>query len=269
MAYSYKGSISFGLVYIPIELHNTVNNNNISFNQIDKKTMSRVKYVKTCVDCKDRVVKQEDIVKGYEYEKDKYVIFDEADFEKLKTEKDKNITIEQFVDIKEIDPLYFDKPYYVAPTGGNTAFALLIKAMEEENKAGIAKAVLGNKETLIAIRAKDGELLLNTLFFEEEVKKNPSDKINGEVKEAELKMAKSIIEAMTAPFEPEKYHDEYRKRLEEAIEQKIAGKEIVAPTEKKNNNAASLMEALQASLTHIKPKKKDKKKANNERLIQR
>lgn len=89
MAYSYKGSISFGLVYIPIELHNTVINNDISFNQIDKKTMSRVKYVKTCVDCKDRVVKQEDIVKGYEYEKDKYVIFDEADFEKLKTEKDK------------------------------------------------------------------------------------------------------------------------------------------------------------------------------------
>lgn len=264
MAYSYKGSISFGLVYIPIELHNTVNNNDISFNQIDKKTMSRVKYVKTCVDCKDRVVKQEDIVKGYEYEKDKYVIFDEADFEKLKTEKDKNITIEQFVDIKEIDPLYFDKPYYVSPTGGNTAFALLIKAMEEENKAGIAKAVLGNKETLIAIRAKDGELLLNTLFFEEEVKKNPSDKINGEVKEAELKMAKSIIEAMTAPFEPEKYHDEYRKRLEEAIEQKIAGKEIVATKEQASNNAASLMEALQASLTQVKPNKKDTKKANNE-----
>ena len=261
MAYSYKGSISFGLVYIPIELHNTVNNNDISFNQIDKKTMSRVKYVKTCVDCEDRVVKQEDIVKGYEYEKDKYVIFDEEDFEKLKTEKDKNITIEQFVNIKEIDPLYFDKPYYVAPTGANAAFALLIKAMEEEGKAGIAKTVLGNKETLIAIRAKDGELLLNTLFFEEEVKKNPSDKAKGEVKDAELIMAKSIIEAMTAPFEPDKYHNEYRKRLEEAIEQKIAGKEIVASKEQVNNNVATLMEALQASLTQVKPSVKDKKKA--------
>lgn len=261
MAYSYKGSISFGLVYIPIELHNTVNNNDISFNQIDKKTMSRVKYVKTCIDCKDRIVKQEDIVKGYEYEKDKYVIFDESDFEKIKTEKDKSITIEQFVDIKEIDPLYFDRPYYVAPTGGNAAFALLIKAMEEEGKAGIAKTVLGNKETLIAIRAKDGELFLNTLFFEEEVRKNPSDKIKCEVKESELKMAKTIIEAMTAPFEPEKYHDEYRKRLEEAIEHKIAGKEIVAPKERVSNDAASLMEALQASLTQVKPTTKNKKKA--------
>lgn len=249
MAYSYKSSINFGLVYIPIELHSTVKNNDISFNQIDRKTMSRVKYVKTCVDCKDRIVKQEDIIKGYEYEKDKYVVFDDEDFEIIKTEKDKNITIEQFVDIKEIDPLYFDKPYYVSPTGGNAAFALLLTAMEQEGKAGIAKAVLGNKETLIAIRAKDGEMLLNTLFFHEEVKKNPAEKVHSEVKEVELKMAKSIMDAMTAPFEPEKYHDEYRKKLEAAIEQKIAGKEIVAPKEKSENNAATLMEALQASLS--------------------
>lgn len=261
MAYSYKSSINFGLVYIPIELHSTVKSNDISFNQIDRKTMSRVKYVKTCVDCEDRVVKQEDIIKGYEYEEGKYVVFDEEDFEKIKTEKDKNITIEQFVDIKEIDPLYFDKPYYVSPTGGNAAFALLITAMEQENKAGIAKAVLGNKETLIAIRAKDGELLLNTLFFDEEVKKNPAEKVKNEVKDSELKMAKSIIEAMTAPFEPEKYHDEYRKKLEEAIEQKIAGKEIVSPQEKSANSAVSLMEALQASLSQVKklPKKRSAK----------
>lgn len=264
MAYSFKSSINFGLVYIPIELHSTVKSNDIPFNQIDRKTMSRVKYVKTCVDCEDRIVKQEDIIKGYEYEEGKYVVFDEEDFEKIKTEKDKNITIEQFVDIKEIDLLYFDKPYYVSPTGGNAAFALLLTAMEQENKAGIAKAVLGNKETLIAIRAKDGELLLNTLFFDEEVKKNPAEKVKNEVKDSELKMAKSIIEAMTAPFEPEKYHDEYRKRLEEAIEQKIAGKEIVATKEQASNNAASLMDALQASLNQVKSNKKDTKKANNE-----
>lgn len=261
MAYSYKSSINFGLVYIPIELHSTVKSNDISFNQIDRKTMSRVKYVKTCVDCEDRVVKQEDIIKGYEYEEGKYVVFDDDDFEKIKTEKDKNITIEQFVDIKEIDPLYFDKPYYVSPTGGNAAFALLLAAMEQENKAGIAKAVLGNKETLIAIRAKDGGMLLNTLFFDEEVTKNPAEKVKNEIKDSELKMAKSIIEAMTAPFEPEKYHDEYRKKLEEAIEQKIAGKEIVAPIEKAINSAVSLMEALQASLTQVKktPKKQSAK----------
>ena len=152
MAYSYKGSISFGLVYIPVTLHSTIKNNDIGFNMIDKKTMSRVKYKKTCADCDGREVRQEDIVKGYEYEEGKYVLFDEKDFEKLKSKKDKNITIEQFVNLAEIDPLYFDKPYYVAPTGAEKAFSVLLSAMEEEGKAAVAKTVLGTKETLIAIR---------------------------------------------------------------------------------------------------------------------
>lgn len=165
MAYSYKGSISFGLVYIPVTLHSTIKNNDIGFNMIDKKTMSRVKYKKTCADCDGREVRQEDIVKGYEYEEGKYVLFDEKDFEKLKSKKDKNITIEQFVNLAEIDPLYFDKPYYVAPTGAEKAFSVLLSAMEEEGKAAVAKTVLGTKETLIAIRAKDGQMLLNTLFL--------------------------------------------------------------------------------------------------------
>ena len=113
MAYSYKGAIAFGLVYIPINLVVSVKENDIGFNMLEKKTKSRVKYRKTCVDCKDKEVKQEDIVKGYQYEKDKYVIFTDEDFEKIKSPKDKNITIEQFVNIEEIDPIYFDKSYYV------------------------------------------------------------------------------------------------------------------------------------------------------------
>lgn len=262
MAYSFKSSINFGLVYIPIELHNTVKNNDISFNQIDKKTMSRVKYIKTCVDCDERVVKNEDIVKGYEYERGKYVIFDDEDFEKIKTERDKSIKITQFTDINEIDPLYFDKPYYVNPAGGDEAFKLLLTAMERENKAGIAKAVLGNKETLIAIRAKDGEMLLNTLFFSEEVRPNPSGKTEANVNENELKMATTIIEAMTAPFEPDKYRDEYRKKLEEAIELKIAGKEISElGKDKTDNSASSLMDALKASLKEFSSS--DMAKTNN------
>jgi len=162
MAYSYKGSISFGLVYIPITLHNTIKDNSIGFNMIDKKTMSRVRYKKTCSDCDGREVKQEDIVKGYEYEEGKYVIFEEKDFEKIKSKRDKNITIEKFVNVSEVDPLYFDKPYYVAPTGAEKAYSVLLIAMEEENKAAIAKTVLGEKETLILIRAKNGQMLLNT-----------------------------------------------------------------------------------------------------------
>ena len=252
MAYSYKGSISFGLVYIPVTLHSTIKNNDIGFNMIDKKTMSRVKYKKTCADCDGREVRQEDIVKGYEYEEGKYVLFDEKDFEKLKSKKDKNITIEQFVNLAEIDPLYFDKPYYVAPTGAEKAFSVLLSAMEEEGKAAVAKTVLGTKETLIAIRAKDGQMLLNTLFFAEEVTKNPAKEIKNEASEAEIRMAKTIIESMTGKFEPEKYKDEYREKVLAAIEQKISGKEINSPRERSEGKVIDLMDALQKSLLAVK-----------------
>ncbi len=263
MAHSYKGSLSFGFVYIPITLHSTIKNNDISFNLLDKKTMSRVKYKKTCTDCENREVKQEDIVKGYEYEEGKFVVFDEKDFEKIKSKKDKNITIEQFVDLKEIDPLYFDKPYYVVPTGAEKAYNVLLSAMEETGKAAIAKTVLGTKETLIMIRAKDGEMLLNTLFFEEEVTKNPVKEIKDQSSKQEKELAKNIIKSMTGHFEPEKYKDEYREKVQKAIEQKIAGKEIKSPKEKSEGKIINLMEALQKSLKETQGKTKTiKKKAN-------
>lgn len=261
MAYSYKGSLSFGLVYIPITLHNSIKQNDIGFNMIDKKTMSRVKYKKTCADCDGREVKQEDIVKGFEYEDGKYVIFEDSDFEKIKSKKDKNITIEKFVDLNQVDPLYFDKPYYVVPTGAEKAFTVLLKAMEEENKAAVAKTVLGTKETLILIRAKDGQMLLSTLFFEEEVTKNPAKEIKAQGSEQELKMAKAIIEGMTGDFNPKEYKDEYRAKIQEAIERKIAGKEIVAPKEKEIGTVANLMDALKKSLELTANNSKPRKKA--------
>lgn len=232
MAYSYKGSISFGLVYIPVTLHNSIKQNDVGFNMIDKKTMSRVRYKKTCEECGGREVKQEDIVKGFEYEDGKYVIFEEKDFEKIKSKKDKNITIEQFVDIYEVDPIYYDKPYYVVPTGAEKAYAVLLSAMEQSGKAAIAKTVLGTKETLVMIRAKDGQMLLNTLFFADEVVKNPAKEITEKGSAAELKMAQTIIEGMSGKFEPENYKDEYREKVQEAIERKIAGKEIASTFEK-------------------------------------
>jgi len=248
MAYSFKGAISFGLIYIPINLSLTIKNNDISFNQIDKQTNSRIQYKKTCVDCEDRTVKQEDIVKGYEYEDGKYVIFTDDDFEKIKSKKDKNITIEQFIDAAEIDPVYYDKAYYVVPTGAEKAYALLLKAMEDENKVGIARTVLGTKETLIALRVKDGQMLLNTLFFYEELQKNPAKEIKTEIKEKELSMAKMLIENMTEKFNIEDYKDEYRKKVQDAIEAKIAGKEIIAPKEKAETNVIDLMKALEMSI---------------------
>ncbi len=257
MAYSYKGSISFGFVYIPVTLHKIIKSNDIGFNMIDKKTNCRVQYKKTCADCGGREVKQEDIVKGFEYEDGKYVIFEDKDFEKLKSKKDKNITIEKFVELAEVDPLYFETPYYVVPTGAEKAFVVLLKAMEEEGKAAVAKTVLGNKETLILIRAKDGQMLLNTLFFEEEVTKNPAKEITEKPSATELKMAKAIIEGMSGKFVPSEYKDEYRQKVQEAIERKIAGKQIVAPKENGTASVSNLMEALTKSLELAqKPKAK-------------
>ena len=248
MAYSYKGAITFGLVYIPITLSLSIKEQDIGFNMLDKKTKSRVKYKKTCVDCDNREVKNEDIVKGYQYEKDKYVIFTDSDFEKIKTPKDKNITIEQFVNLDEIDPVYFDKAYYVKPTGGDKAFYVLLKAMEAEKKAGLAKTVLGTKETLVLLRASGGKMLVNTLYFYTEVQK-PPEVPSQKIAKKELDLAKSLISQMTGKFLPEKYKDEYYHKLQKAIKRKIAGNEIVETTDEKEPvKIINLMDALQKSL---------------------
>lgn len=257
MAHSYKGAISFGLVYIPITLSVSVKETDIGFNMIDKNTMSRVKYKKTCVDCKNKEVKNEDIVKGYQYQKGKYVIFTDKDFEKIKSPKDKNIVIEQFVKLDEIDPVYFDKAYYVNPAGGEKAFNVLLTAMEKEKKAGIAKTVLGTKETLFLIRAKDGKMFANTMYFKDEIQK--ADEVKKvKIDKKELDLAVNLINQMTSKFAPEKFKDEYTEKVKKAIKRKIAGNEIVATSEKQEpTNVINLMDALQKSLSGTaKPKAK-------------
>lgn len=260
MAYSYKGAITFGLVYIPITLSLSIKEQDIGFNMIEKKTKSRVKYKKTCVDCNDKEVKNEDIVKGYQYDKDKYVIFTDEDFEKLKTPKDKNISIEQFVELDEVDPIYFDKAYFVKPTGADKAFQVLLKAMEVEKKAGIAKTVLGTKETLILIRAKNGNMLINTLYFHNELQKSPEIS-KQKISQKELDLAKNLISQMSGKFQPEKYKDEYHIRLKKAIKRKISGNQIVQTKDTKEPvKIVNLMEALQKSLDTGGNKKKKVKK---------
>ena len=261
MAHSYKGAIAFGLVYIPVTLSVSIKNNDLGFNMIEKKTMTRVKYKKTCVDCDDKEVKNEDIVKGYQYEKGKYVIFTDKDFEKIKSPKDKNITIQQFVDLDEIDPIYFDKAYYVNSAGADKAFNVLLKAMEKEKKAGIAKTVLGTKETLIVLRAKDGKMLANTMYFHAEIQKAPAIK-STKIEKQELELAINLINQMTKEFKPEIFKDEYNEKIKKAIKRKIAGNEIVEHREKaKSNKIINLMEALQKSLDlDEKPKKKARAK---------
>ena len=243
-----KLAISFGLVYIPVNLTVAVKNNDIGFNMIDKHTLSRIKYKKTCLDCNEKEVKNTDIVRGYQYEKDKYVIFTDADFEKLKTEKDKTITIQQFVNLNEVDPIYLDKSYYVSPNGADGAFNLLLQAMQSLNKAGIAKAVIGNKETLILLRTNEGKMLLNTMFFAEEVLAAPTIKPTT-INKKELDLAKTLINQMSDKFNIQNFTDEYTQRVKAAIQRKIDGGQIVAPKQTKAPaKVINIMEALKKSL---------------------
>lgn len=258
MAYSFKGNLSFGFVYIPVTLHLAVRDSRFSFRLFDQKTKSRVQYKKTCADCRGREVKNEDILRGYEYEDGKYVMFTDEDLEKLKTKKDRTISIEQFVTLSEINPVYFEKTYYVVPTGAEKAYCLLMKAMEEEGKAGLGKTVLGTKESLVLIRANDGAITLTTLYFKEEIRKYPAEKETGSVTASELKLAKMLIKEMTMPFAPETYRDEYAARIKKAVETKIKGNRIVAPKERKEVQIPDLMDALKVSLGQYQHKKNSK-----------
>ncbi|HML37931.1 MAG TPA: Ku protein [Bacillota bacterium] len=248
MAVAHKGAISFGLVYIPIALYTATQDNDVHFNQLHKEDNSRIRYKKICAHC-GKEVSGEDIIKGFEYDKDKYVVITDSDLEKIKTEKDKTIQILHFADLETINPIYYEKSYHTAPeTGGEKAFELLRTAMKEESKVAIAKTVMGNKETLLALIPADDSILINTLFFEDDIKEIPKSFVRPQLNEGELTMAKTLIESMVQPFDPSLYKDEYQERLRDLIEQKISGKEIVAPKEESPSNVIDLMDALKKSI---------------------
>ena len=211
-----KTSINFGLVYIPITYTSLLKNDDIDFKLLDKKTMSRIKYKKVSEDNLNKEVMNQDIVKAYEYETGKYVIFENKDFEKLKTEKDKTITIEKFVDINEIDPIYYNKPFIINALKADHAFYLLSKAMESKNKVGIAKTVVGQKETLIIIRSKNNRLYMNSLFFKEMIKDLEENNSNEKIDKKELEMAETLIDNMSGKFNINDYKDEYKEKLSNA-----------------------------------------------------
>ena len=251
MAVSHKGAISFGLVHIPVGLYTATQDNDIHFNQLCKEDGSRVRYKKVCANC-GKEVKSEDIIKGFEYEKGKYVTMTDEDFEKAKSEKDKTIHILHFTDLANIRPLYFDKTYHAIPEqGGDKAFELLRRAMNEENKVAIAKTVMGTKEKLLALIPTDDGILTETLFFADEIKEAPKEPVRTQINDSELQMAKTLISAMVKEFDPSQYKDEYRERLWQIINSKIQGQEITAPQETVVS-VVDLMEALKQSLAQAK-----------------
>lgn len=243
-----KSIISFGIVSIPINLHTATLDIDIHFNQLHREDHERIRYKKTCGHC-GKEVKSEDIVKGFEYDKDKYAVVSEDDFEKIKTEKDKSIHILHFANLNQISPVYYDKTYHAVPElGGEKAFELLRAAMMQEQKIAIAKTVLGTKDTLLALIPREDGLLVQTMFYEQEIKDLPQTYKKEQIVDAELTLAKTLISTMDKPFDPAAYHDEYQARLKDMIATKIEGKEVVAPSGEPAGNVINLMEALQRSI---------------------
>ncbi|BDF59448.1 non-homologous end joining protein Ku [Christensenellaceae bacterium] len=243
-----QSAISFGLVHIPVGLYTATQDNDIRFNQLVKDSHERVRYKKTCPSCKKELT-NDDIVKGYQYEKDKYVVVTDDDFEKIKTEKDRSIQIMLFTDLDGIDPIYYEKSYYVLPEkGGEKAFELLRQAMYDEKKVAIGKVVLGSKETLVVLIPQKEGILMETLYYYDEVKEFPRELPHSRLNKKELDMAKQLIDEMGGAFRPEQYSDEYQNRLRDLIEKKIEGQEIVTPKQEEQGNIIDLMDALKASL---------------------
>jgi len=252
----WSGAISFGLVNVPVKLFSATSSKDVRFHQLDGKSNSRIKQKRVSVATGEEVP-YEDLVKAYEIAPDSYVTIAPEELDALDPKATKTIDIEDFVDLDQIDPVYFERPYYLVPDkGGQKAYALLRNAMRESNKVGIARVVLRTKQYLAAIRPKDDALVMETMLFADEV--NPLDELDlpgpdVDVTEREEKMARSLIDSLTTDFEPEKYHDEYRERVLALIEQKASGQTIVAETATEEApQVVDLMAALEASLAAVK-----------------
>ncbi|NLL02239.1 MAG: Ku protein [Mollicutes bacterium] len=246
-----KKAISFGLVHIPIDLNPIIINNDTAFNQLHKKCGSRIKYQKICPHCKEEV-KSKDIIKGYEYSEDNYVTFEDKDFEKLKLSNDTPIEIISFVDMKEVDPIYFEKSYHLKTSKTSSkAFELFKTALKKEGKVALAKTVIGTKFYYCLIRFEKNNLILNTLYFDEEINLE-NDKFEEKFSKEEIELAAKLIKAMVGKFEPHKYKDEYQDKIKDAIEQKISGEEIKAIKTKPQKSVNDLMKALKMSLKEVK-----------------
>lgn len=248
MAVAHKGSISMGLVLIPIGMYKSTVDNDIHFNQLDKESKARIKYKKYCSHC-NKEVTSADIIKGYEYEKDKYVVMTDEELERIKTKKDKTIHIIQFAKISEINMIYYEKDYYAVPdAGAEKAYELLRQSLLTQKKVAIAKTVIGTNEKLIVLYPTKEGLIAKTLYYHDEIAAIPKTIPKMKLDENELNMAKMLIDNMTKPFVAEDFQDEYQARLREAIMKKIQGQEIVAVDTSSPGNVIDLMEALQQSL---------------------
>src|SRR5579859_7315342 len=254
----WSGYLTFGLISMPVRLFSGARSSGVSFNMLHRDDLSRLKQQYVCL-ADGKVVERSDIVKGYEYRKDEYVVIEPDEIKKIEPKTAKTMEILEFVKSSDVDPVYFDASYYMLPEeAGRRPYALLTKALEESEYVAIAKLTMHNREYTVFLRPHEGGLMLHTMYYEEEVRK-----VEGfgapdvELKDAEVKVAHQLIEALAAEWEPEKFKDEFQENLRKLIETKLEGGEV-AEVEKPKKLApvVDLMAALKQSLAQMEGKKK-------------
>jgi DNA end-binding protein Ku len=265
----WSGAISFGLVNVPVKLYSAVSRKTVRFNQLNAETGNRIQQKRVDPETGEEVG-YDQIVKGYELTKDRYVVITPDELDALDPEKTRTVDIEDFVDLDEIDPVYYDHPYYLVPDKGATkAYGLLLGAMKQANKVAIARVVLRSKEQLVAIRPSGDVLMMETMLFHDEVVPSHDIEDLPEGKELkatdrELKMAQQLIDSLSSEFDPTSYRDEYREKVLELIEMKASGQEIaVQPEAPEPAKVPDLMAALEASLAAVKDDGGGKKKSSS------
>ena len=245
----WKGHITFGLVSFPVRLFSAARSETISFNQLHKDDHSRIRQVTYC-QLEDKPIARSETVKGYEYEKDHYVVVEDEEIRKVAPKTAKVMEILEFVKADQVDPIYLESSYYVAPEeGGEKAYALLFTALKESGYYALAKVAMHNREHIIVMRPGDKGIVSHTMYFQDEIRQVDEFRTDTSlVKDKELAMAKMLISSLEAEFEPQKYHDSYRENLQKMIEAKIEGKKVVETPAEHVAPVIDIMEALKKSL---------------------
>ena len=249
----WKGQLAFGLVSFPVKLFTAARSESISFNQLHKSDNSRIKQVIFC-QSEDKPIPRSEIVKGFEYEKDRYVVIDDEDVKKVAPSTAKVMEILEFVKVAEVDPVYFESSYYMAPDeAGEKPYALLFNTLKKTGYVGIAKIAMHNREHIVIFRPGQHGLLMHTMYYTHEIRKVEEFRTDTSVvRDAEVKLAEMLVESLAATFEPEKYRDTYNDNLRALIEAKVQGQEVVATPVKERAKVIDIMEALKQSLAIAK-----------------
>jgi DNA end-binding protein Ku len=257
----WSGTISFGLVSVPVRMYSATESKELRFHFLDRRDLSPIGYEKVSKDS-GKPVPPDEIVRGFEIEKGRYVPLEDEDIDRLDIELTHSIDILDFVDLDEIDPIYFRKAYYLLPQdGAEKPYRLLVRALGDTGKVGIAKVVIRNKQHLAALRPYDGRLVLETMYYADEIRQPDEVDSGGRLQKPEVEMAKSLVENLSDGFKPEKYDDTYRKELLGLIRAKAKGKELPEPKQDEGGEVVDLMEALRESVEQTKKQQRPRKRS--------